>query len=505
MGVHFRLVEHDRVLQQTSSDQTYFANDLNPKGTEGNQSINNLIYTINGEVESFVPSCSCGRVKGMYNIGGYCRECNTRVSEIIVDDIKPYVWLRQADGVAPFINPQFLVMSRILFSIGKSKSGIIDDKGEFFDTIAYLMDTGYRSDYNDQGVNELISTIKAAGIKRGYNHFAENLESIIEWLVYQSPLAKSGKSQERIALLELLRDQPKAIYSQFIPLPNKSLLIIEKKTYGSFMDIGTLKLLEAVRYMIQIDDPSNSLPVKQNRTAKCLIALTNYYYDLDKKFFTPKSGLFRKNIFGSRLDYTYRAVISSIVGVHRHDEIHIPWAVAINVFQNHLVNKLLRDNYTPLEALDILQRYNLVYNDYIYSLLRELIDNNFTGRGFPCIENRNPSLDKGSIVLRFITDVKKDVNDITVSNSFLSIKTLNADYDGDQTNFKLINDHYEYEHFRLMAHENNLFGIDDLHKPEGYVSLPNPIAGTTSNWLGDKETEPSPDLINRIKAIVYGG
>jgi hypothetical protein len=119
-------------------------------------------------------------------------------------------------------------------------------------------------------------------------------------------------------------------------------------------------------------------------------------------------------------------VISSITNRHRYDEIHIPWGIGISVFRLHLVNKLSKLGYMPNQAIQLLNASAQSYNVLLDKLFKEIIAESANGYGISVVEQRNPSLERGSAQLVYITQVKEYVKIPTVSISILVVKGLNA-------------------------------------------------------------------------------
>ena len=166
--------------------------------------------------------------------------------------------------------------------------------------------------------------------------------------------------------------------------------------------------------------------MKQNRVVKALCELSEFYEGIYKTTFAKKTGIFRKHVFGSRAHFSFRAVISSLTGEHRYDEIHIPWGIGVSVFRIHLANKLKRRGFTPNQTFQILSEYAQRYHPLLDELFEELIRETPGGRGLSCTQQRNPSLKRGSAQAVYITHVKKDPSIPTVSISILSVKGMNA-------------------------------------------------------------------------------
>ena len=136
-------------------------------------------------------------------------------------------------------------------------------------------------------------------------------------------------------------------------------------------------------------------------------------------------------MFGTRVHFSSRAVISSNTGVHKYDELWIGWGHGVTMLGLHLTNKLMRQHgMSPNQAEALLKEYTAKYHPLLDQLFQELI-NESRDKGLWCIFERNPSLSRASTQRMKITRIKTDPNDPTITLSILAVKGFNADFDGD--------------------------------------------------------------------------
>jgi len=348
---------------------------------------------------------------GEHNIGVTCTNCRTLVKSPIDQELEPLLWIRAPQGVKALINPIIWTMLTDKFT----RSG--------FEIIRWLCDTTYKPQVRTPAIME---NVQALGIERGLNNFIANFDWIIDSLFD----LKGFKQRKDVLdpLQVLLREQRDCVFCDYLPLPNKALLVIEETNLGTYVDPIVTGAVDAIRTMVGIDSDlsSHSVRTKENRTVKTIAQLADFYDDLARTTLAKKEGIFRKHIFGTRSHFSFRAVISSLTNAHRYDELHIPWGIGISVFRIHLVNKLARRGFAVNAAIAFLNEHSGKHHPLLEELFGILIDES-PYKAIPVIFQRNPSLERGSAQAMWVTKVKSDPNVPTVSLSILSVKGFNAD------------------------------------------------------------------------------
>ena len=132
-----------------------------------------------------------------------------------------------------------------------------------------------------------------------------------------------------------------------------------------------------------------------------------------------KSGRFRQNLLGKRVDYSGRSVI--VVGPNlRMDQCGLPKKMALELFKPHLIAKLQEKGYATT-----IKRAKKLIDDQaneVWECLQEVVD------GHPVLLNRAPTLHKLSI--QAFHPVLIDGKAIQLHP--LVCSAFNADFDGDQ-------------------------------------------------------------------------
>lgn len=411
MGIHFSLVDFDELLA-LSRTPPIILNDMSVVTEEDRAALDRKTRTTydNQDVINNIPSCECRTLTGGFMIGRTCPNCGTTVREVFDTTLEPRVWLRAPHGVEPLLSPVIWTMLSKEFT----KQG--------FNLIEWLCNTDYTPPIN-RPVYE-IEELLECGVQRGYNNFVKNFDAYIDILYSLKHFSRSKNE----ALLELLRRYRHRLFSQHLPLPNKSLLIIENTHFARYIDPKIQDVLDAMCNMQGIDTPLSTYTQRQreNRAAKTISKLANYYWDAYHEQLAKKPGLIRKHALGTRLHWSARAVITSNTRPHRYDELEIPWGQAIGIFDLHLKNKLLKQGMTPNEAIGFLKEHAVKYHPKLDEMFQELIAETKDRRGFKGVYVRNPSLTRASTQRMRVTKVKTDVNDQTTSLSILSVNGYNA-------------------------------------------------------------------------------
>ena len=484
IGLRLDLVNND-VLFRSLSKEPKIINDIVEASKKDKDNLNRLIYTTySGDVLSNVPSCECGTTTGGYNYGVICPACGTEVDLAIEKDIEPIAWLRAPEGVAALINPIVWLMLQKRFR----KKG--------FEIMRWLTDM----DYSPRVVPpEVQHEIFPLDLPRGYNNFVNNFDAIMAQLFTVKSLRVRHPLGDPLEIL--IKKYRDCIFSQYLPIPNRMLLVVEESNYGKFVDPVYPIAVNAVRLLAGIDKSFRPLTtrVKENRTVRSMLLLSKFYQQYYKVVMAKKGGIFRKHAYGTRCVWSGRAVISSITTAHEEDEIHIPWGVAVSLFRVHLTAKLKRMGWGPKQTNAYLDEYALRPSDLLKTLFQELITES-PYKGIPCTIVRHPSLGRGSIQRLFITKVDDDEDNITLGIPITIVKSMNADFDGDNVSIILAMDTVTAEALAPLAPSMNTFSMSSPRKISGNPAISKPVVSTIANALHLKHPV-DPEKLERMKAF----
>lgn len=358
MPIYQELTNLEEAIQKLN-EPPILINNLANVTEDDREEIRNLIMTrYSGDMISLLPSCRCGATRNEASIRQRCLECGTLVESSLENDIQSALWFQKPYGVAKLINPSIWIMLEKRLK----KSG--------FSVLRWLTDRSYSPGTR---VPDIVRKLEQENIPRGYNNFVENFDQIINYLFDLKVFQIKGEPDY---LRELLNTKRDCVFTDYIPVPNKLLFIVEQTNVGVYLDDVTRDAFDLILMMVSIDKNFHDQQswVKENRTAKALARLGEFYEDYYRQNLSPKNGQFRRHVYGSRLIFSFRAVISSITDPHDHEGVLVPWGVGVTAFRPHLINKLMKYGFDLNSSVGLLQSHVGKYHPLLDRLLQELID-----------------------------------------------------------------------------------------------------------------------------------
>lgn len=416
-GVGIRLVDLDQKFDTTTTPPVLL-NSFDVTSAEDKKQLDKLIYTFyEGDSLNVVPQCDCRRIRGATKIGMHCSHCNTTVHPVSEQPLESLLWIAPPEGVEVFINPQvWTMLSKAL------THGGINGLAWLCDPVMPVGSEPHRE----------IRKLMDLGIERGINYFYHNFDTIIDRLFDAGVISGTTKRQRDDLYLFIKLNRNK-IFCKHLPIPSRLGFVAEKTITGTFVDMTMKMALEAIRTISSTVYSLTPLDIKrrQSRSVKANDYMAQYHQEFMTATLASKKGLYRKDIYGSPLFFTFRSVISSLSERHAYDELYLPWGVAVSTYSLHLTSKMMRMTnpdtglpFTPNEILKHLREHTLAYSPLLDKLFDELIAE-APGRGPAVLLNRNPSLDRGSIQQFYVTKIIKDPKINAVAMSVLCLKAPN--------------------------------------------------------------------------------
>lgn len=465
--IHMEIVNHDEVFSRLSTEPI-IVNHIDVTGIEEKEKLNRLIYTqYEGDSLDVLPSCDCGSLKGEYNVGVKCNNCQTTCESITERPLESLLWIERPAGVAGLINPTvWVILSKALTVSGCNM-------------LEWLCNPMYKPPGT---IPHQLLKLQQMNLPRGLNNFHDHFDGIMEAL-FQNNIVKVDKRAKQ-DLWQFIQMNRTKIFSRYLPIPSRIGFIMESTAIGVYADTTMTLAIDALRTISSIE--SSVTPLSQRgremRVVKAITQLAEFYTKFAEETLSGKPGIFRKHVYGGRPHFSGRAVISSLSESHDYEELHLPWSLSVQLFKVHLTNKLIVRGFTPIAIERLFNEYTLNYHPLLDELFNELIKES-PYKGIPVILQRNPTLARASAQRFYVTKIKTDPAINTISMSVLTLAGPNADFDGDELNLMLILD--DEMHTRLSRLAPHLSALD-LRSPRrisGNLKIPSPSLVTTSNWM----------------------
>ena len=468
MGVVAKIVDFN-FLFNTSETLPILVNDFNVEAIEERERLNQMLHThYDGDTLNIHPQCECGAISGEFNVGVVCPDCGVPVMAVTERPLESVLWVKPPQGVDVFINPQ----------VWKILSDRMTHKG--INILRWVCDP--QMTIPSSVVAKLPKNLFSLPIERGINHFYRNFEQYMQLFMNEDVVV--GTRHQKKTLWEFLMKWRSAIFATHLPVPSKLNFITEKTVTSTYVDTTMTAAVDAVWTISSTEHPPRplSLRTRMSRSVKANMLLSEYYEKFISDILVGKKGWFRKHVFGSRLHFTARAVISSLSDNHRYDELHLPWSLSIMLFKIHLTSKLIKRGFTPNECTRLLHEHSVQYNPLIDELFQEMIRES-PYDGIPVLLNRNPSLVRGSIQALRVTKIKTDTRINSISLSVLILKAFNADFDGDALNLTLILDDRMYRAAQRLAPHLGVLSLREPRALSKNITLPAPVVATISGFV----------------------
>jgi hypothetical protein len=478
MGIHAQLVDFDAEFAKLSYEPV-LVNDFDTSIAEQKEEFERHLYSHYKDSESIEDSasCDCRHTKTVQLLGVVCELCGTPVVSTTDRPIVPSMWIAAPDGVKGLVSPEVWIMLETALSVKE------------FNFLEFLTNTTYRYDLDhitSKETRRKLDRLLAKNFPRGLNNFITNFDEIVEFL-FSANIIDTNKND----LYQFIQRNKHLFFPKYLPIPSKICFVVESTTSGVYIDKPIAAAIDAALTIVSIRSTAYALKpaVVQNRVVKSLKSLALFHEVYDRTRLARKPGLFRRHVFGSRLHFTARGVITSISDPHEYDELHVPWGIATQLLKYHLVNKLMKRGRTASEALAFVYSHVLRYNEELDEIFKELIAE-APEKGIAVTLHRNPTLQRGSTQLFYVTRIKPRVSDNTIGMSVICLRAPNADFDGDQLNMTLILDNELTNAMKRLAPHLWVMSLEEPHEISGNLELQGPVVETVVNWLHEDYLPP---------------
>lgn len=377
----------------------------------------NALISSDGSGADFMARCQCGELEGNHRMGMTCPVCYTEVAVNNLLDENHLVcrnWLScPQDLPHGWIAPKIYLNLAEWLSYNKRKNNYLDDILDVTTPIPF----------------ELADVVQG----KGFHYLAENFDRIMDYFIRVHPVISKKPDTPAMRLcLELNREK---VFCHYIPILNSALSPNSGDSSGSsnkkqYTDTTADAIRKAAislsRLAFSPRKRKNHLYNVETTTFKAFKDIITYVEDATKKYISHKKAIPRTHIFGSRFHCSFRGVVTPITEPHLPDELHIPMKMAVNTLRVQIYGKLLSRGYNINDAVAKLHMALQVVDEEILEIINTMIKES-PFPGIPCVWDRPPSIRDGSIMLKFWTKIKTDIDDSTVGITPIDVALPNAD------------------------------------------------------------------------------
>ena len=443
-----------------------------------------------GEID-FIARCECDNLIGNFFIGQTCPKCRTVVKDgmdVTENFLEHKLWIKLPEEIKGALSPiAFFVISSFLKYGQKGSSNYVTAEMEISNK-GKKTKGNYLEDILD--VTTPPNPNIAASIPgKGFNYFYDNFDYIMEYFLTMDKKTSQKKTAQGVR--EFIGKYRNVLFCRHFPVLSNVLHAVVSSDSGKenkrkYVDKYCQLILHAAQSLGYIQYRG-----KRKKTEKEIERITFSAYQniigycsvVVKNQLAKKKALPRMHLFGSRLHLSFRSVISPITGSHCIDELYVPFSVMVNTFRTEIIGRL-ENHYgmTLSEAYDKQQKALTKFDHDIYHILCAFIEE-CPYKGIPVLWIRNPVVRVGGVELMFITKIKTNMEDETISMSSLACKFSNADFDGDAKNGFRIPENDLVEKF-MALHASNLYLSQNELSVTTHITIPKITQITANKFLG---------------------
>ena len=353
-------------------------------------------------------SCRCGTIEGEFNLGILCSKCNTKVTYKGLN-LSREGWI---DLHYPIVNPLFYRYIRKI--IGKTNLDKI---------LAFKS----KLDLNGNMItNPIIYPYDGIGMINFIDHFQEVLDAFF--------LKKKKKLPNDYNFI--MENQELLFIEKFPVISSKlrpALMINNDLDYHEINNFynGLIKNANTLKDLTELEETEINVNSLLNKNQELVNSVSDALVDE----LITKDGYIRNSLFGSRLNFSSRLVITPLSGEYSMNELVLPYVAGMELLKPLIVRKIrLLKKVNIFKASQIWQQGLLKFDKFLHKIMSDIIKSSNVG----VLLNRNPTINLGSILFLKIGAIKEDYNDLTSSISNLLLTLLGADYDGDVLNHVVV-------------------------------------------------------------------
>lgn len=416
--------------------QPILVNDLSRDTIEDERFLESLTVTTctTTDVLENKPTCLCGKYKNGHHIGIRCEVCNHVVAPPILRKIESNMWVAAPREIEYLFTPlAWIMLSKPL--VFRKFNGLEWMCNPYKQTPEISTRANCK-------VSRIITSFRNLGIPRGIRSVIKHFDIIFEQII----LKNITNVQRRHELTLFLNRYRQTLFTRVLPLPSKVAMVIEETSVGTYYDQTIDSAIEAA-FTAAGAATEKDVGKLEARFTTVMANLGEYYQTVVANVLSQKKGWLRRVLYGNRLNFSYRGIITSRHEPHEYDTLIVPYSQLLACLSHMVTGVLVRKHRWSLyKATSYINEHAKDCDPLLWSILEELIDNTppldpkkvspveaevgntlttrqRRGRGIVTTLTRYPSLDRLSTQWFRIVGMSRD--DIKIS--VLATKGPNAD------------------------------------------------------------------------------
>ena len=394
--------------------------------------------------------CECGRTMGKMYEGEICPYCATPVGYVPVD-MSRMGWI---------IMDHFQVISPI-FAV-KLSDALGTAEGE--KVLTRILTVSYGDEQSDD--NAYLRREKDKELKKKHPFIGMGMT----WLVDHIDEVLDFYEQKKASKKKLFNEMRNAVkngsfFTDSIPVISA---VLRSETPGEKdRKLYKMKINTIYTAMIRTANNINDIGAPENMDEVEKITVDRYLCTMHKevlqlfdevfKILNGKTGVIASRVISGRYNFSARNIISASSGELRANEIDMCYLDFLELYRYEIINLYCKLNdCTIQEAQAKWSQATLHFDPVIYSCIEYMLEHNQEDIGV--LINRNPSINYGSFLYVKIHKVIPDINNKSMRLNTRVIKTMGADFDGDQLNiYRVIGRGFNKKFARTYDPRYNLY------------------------------------------------
>lgn len=390
--------------------------------------------------------CPCGKRVGYMYQGTTCPVCGGKVEYTDVD-LSKFGWI---------ICDHFKLMSPIFAMKLQEALGTVDGE-KVLNRILKTEFGGIEDKSPLQIEKEIELKKKHPFIGKGMRWLTQNLKEVLDYYEEKKP-TKANVFRE-------LREDIDKVFTHSIPVFSSVLRIEapgEKDQKLLKLRINTiyLALIRTTNCINEIGDPKSMTEEEFDAVDRYLFQAHKDVINIFDEIFNildGKKGVIAGRVLAGRYNFSSRMVISASSGELRADEVEVSYIAFMELFRYEILQTYHRIMHcTYNEAQNAWKRALTHFDRIFYNIMQTMCEKE--RKNINIMINRNPSINHGSFLMMKIKRVNPNIRNKTMRLNTRVIKTMAADYDGDQLNvYRVIGEDLAKRFSKNMNPRYNLY------------------------------------------------